>query len=174
MLLLCCCVFQMSCGEKKSEVEINEVTVIEKTSDLAVSEELVERIYDGTKEGIEGVYRVSMDIYDAPTLPLGEVYTEMNQLANGGTRKVVELKNLVNSGEPSELKYEYGHFKVDAVAGEDGEIMDVITDLKFRDLEMQFSTVLKFGLPSFYEVNVSGQQDRVHVIILKVEKEGSE
>jgi hypothetical protein len=61
-------------------------------------------------------------------------------------------------------------FSTDAIMGENGEIMDNTTELKFYDLEMKFSTTFKFNYPVFYEMSMAGKSDRMYVVILSVAK----
>ncbi|MGJ8656050.1 MAG: hypothetical protein ACSHX6_06345 [Akkermansiaceae bacterium] len=163
----CCCGVLSSCGDKQQGAE-----KVEPAAEGLV--ELIQHTYDGTKPGELGVYKITADIYDARALPLGEIYSSMEQLEGGAGRKVGEFVNLVNSGEPAELVYEGGYFKVDAIAGENGEVMDVGVDLKFGELAMEFATVVKFGYAVFYEMSVTGRQDRMYVVVVNVVKEGGE
>lgn len=173
--VVCCCGMLFSCGEKQAQTE-EEVTA-EPTEQPGKSAELIQHTHDGT-EGIatsadEPTFKIIAEIYDAPALPLGEIYTSMKQLT-GTTRKVAELTNLVKSGIPAHLKEENCGFNTEVLLGVIGNLIDVTADIKLYDLEMKFSTTLKFDYPVFYEMSMAGDSNRMHVVVLKVEKVSAE
>lgn len=166
-VITCCCGMLISCGEKQQNTGKTEV---KKQPEVPAPAELIQHTHNGIKPGDQQAYKITANIYDAPALPLGEIYTTRKQLAGKTARKVAELTNVVNSGHFVKLEKENVTFKTEAIAGEHGAIMDVTAQLKFHDLEMKFSTTLKFGYPAFYEVSMEGNQHRIYVVVISVDK----
>lgn len=167
----CCCGTLLSCGEKQAKSG-KEITA-EPTEQPEKSAKLIQYTHDGTKgeatEDNEPTFKITAEIYDAPALPLGEIYTSREQLT-GTTRKVAELTNLVKSALPANLEEKYCGFKTDVILGELGDLVDVTADLKLHDLQMKFTTTLKFDYPVFYEMSMAGDSNRMYVVVLSVVK----
>ncbi len=171
--VVCCCGTLLSCGEKQASPQKEVTAEPSEQQQSKTPTKLIHYTHDGT-EGIatsadEPIFKIIAEIYDAPALPLGEIYTSRKQIT-GTTRKVAELANLVKSGIPAQLKEENCSFKTEVILGELGEIIDVTADLKLHDLQMKFSTTLKFDYPVFYEMSMAGDSNRMYVVVLSVVK----
>ncbi len=169
--LLVGCSFISSCEDKKKVVVSSAVS--EGTSEAVTDNRgLIEHIFDGTKSDELKAFKVTADVYEAPALALGESYLSVAQLEKKSAKPIAKLINLVNSGEAAELisKEDKCSFKTDMILGENGQMVDLQVSLSLNEFELSFATLLKFTYPAFYEVNVVGKPDKVHVLVLNVYK----
>lgn len=166
-VMLACGFLFSSCG-KKDKLD-GKVSVEDLTSETSISDNrLVEHIFDGTKPDRGKVFKITVDVYEAPVLTLGESYHSVKLLEEKSARPIAKLTNLVNSGETAEFLDEVDQCSLNTgvLLAENGQFIDVQVELSLKEFEMSFSTLIKFNYPAFYEVNVSGQPDKVHVLVL--------
>ena len=178
LTLFTCSVMFISCGEKpaktsKAETE-NKVDPIEKSVAKNTPKlKFIEHRKDDTETDVQNSKQlkleVTAEIYDAPALALGESYSSKKQLASNAT-KVAHLANTSYSGQSTKLEQENCLFETEPLIEKFGQTIDLNSKVKFYDLEMKFSTTMKFKAPFFYEMSMADNPERVFVIIITTAK----
>ena len=170
-LLTTCYGLLSSCGEKPVETSNAETENKANPTEKLVSKhtskfQFVELSKDGTETDVQNSKQlkleVTAEIYDAPALPLGEMYSSKKQLVD--STQVARFINTSYSGMTTELDAGHYQFYTEPLIGELGQIIDLDSKVKFYDLEMKFSTTMKFRAPLFYEMSMADNPDRVFVI----------
>lgn len=104
ILFAYCWVMLVSCGEKVKDGGHSELEKPREGHVDTGDDEIVEYTFEAMNLDGGPVFKVSAQVYDAPALALGEIYSTRKQLEGAAVRKVADFTNLVNSGEVAELK----------------------------------------------------------------------
>lgn len=155
--------FVSACSEKKvgAESQSEEVLKPDRVNPIVITN-------DVAKDPNQLKFRTRAIIYDAEALPLGENYTSIDQLKSA--TKLAELTNIAHSAQDAKIEEELCAFATTMIMGEDLKTADIMAEISFSDMQMKFSSMLRFGSLGFYELSQSGDTNRMYVVVLGVEK----